>query len=241
VLTVEGVSKRFAGLQALRDVSFEVGEGRIAGLIGPNGAGKTTLFNTISGALAPDDGRIAIAGTEVTGWPAYRIARLGVGRTFQVMKPFAAMSVRENVEVATLRHGEGREAARRQADAVLERVGLGEWAGRPAGALPTAGRKRLELARALATRPRLLLLDEVLAGLVPAERAPLLDLLAALRDDDGVTMLLVEHVMAAVMRLSDEVFVLHHGELLASGPPEVVTRDERVVDAYLGEPLVAEA
>jgi branched-chain amino acid transport system ATP-binding protein len=242
ILRVEGVSKAFQGLQALGDVAFEVDEGRILGIIGPNGAGKTTLFNAISGELRPDTGRITLAGDDVTGRPPHRIARAGLVRTFQLMRPFRSMTVLENVAVASMSHTSAHREVIAHAAEVVERVGLGRWRDALATELPTAGLKRLELARALAMRPKVLLLDEVLAGLVPAERAPLLELLATLREEDGLTMLFIEHIMAAVMRLSDQVLVLEQGRVLTLGTPEEVTRDPRVVEAYLGEePSGAEA
>ncbi len=242
ILTVEGVGKSFRGLRALGDVGFEVEEGRILGIIGPNGAGKTTLFNAISGALRPDTGRVVLAGRDITGRPPHRIARAGLVRTFQLMRPFGSMTVLENVCIATMGHTSAHRDVVARASDVVERVGLGRWRDTPAGELPTAGLKRLELARAVATRPKVLLLDEVLAGLVPAEREPVLDLLAALRDEDGLTMLFVEHIMAAVMRLSDEVLVLDQGRVLTTGSAAEVTRDPRVIEAYLGEePTDAEA
>jgi branched-chain amino acid transport system ATP-binding protein len=240
LLRIEGVCKSFAGLTALEDVSFAVGGG-IVGLIGPNGAGKTTLFNVIAGAYAPDSGRVVFRDSDVTGLPGHRIARMGLGRTFQLTRPFARMSVLDNVAVAAFAGARRRSAAELAARDVIERVGLERWMDSPAGELSTAGRKRLELARALALRPSLLLLDEVLAGLVPSERGPVIELLRELRSD-GLAMVLVEHVMAAVMTLSDEVVVLHHGRLLASGTPEAITQDPDVVEAYLGEEfLLAEA
>jgi branched-chain amino acid transport system ATP-binding protein len=242
ILRVEGVSKAFQGLHALGDVAFEVDEGQILGIIGPNGAGKTTLFNTISGALTPDRGRIVLAGDDITGRPPHRIARAGLVRTFQLMRPFRSMTVLENVSVASMSHTSAHREVIAHASEVVERVGLGRWRDTSAAELPTAGLKRLELARALAMRPKVLLLDEVLAGLVPAERAPLLELLATLREEDGLTMLFIEHIMAAVMRLSDQVLVLEQGRVLTLGAPEEVTRDPRVVEAYLGEePSGAEA
>jgi branched-chain amino acid transport system ATP-binding protein len=242
VLRVQGVSKAFQGLQALGDVAFEVEERQILGIIGPNGAGKTTLFNAISGTLPPDDGKVLLAGRDITGGAPHRIARAGLVRTFQLMRPFRSMTVLENVCVATMSHTSAHREVVSGASEVIERTGLGRWRDTPAGELPTAGLKRLELARALAMRPRVLLLDEVLAGLVPAEREPLLDLLAALRDEEGLTMLFVEHIMAAVMRLSDRVLVLDQGRVLTIGTPGEVARDPRVIEAYLGEePTGAEA
>jgi branched-chain amino acid transport system ATP-binding protein len=241
LLTTEGLGKHFSGLQALQNVSFEVGEGEIIGVIGPNGAGKSTMFNCIAGAFPPSAGRVTFAGEDVTGLEAHHLARRGMARTFQLMKPFTSMTTLENVVVATLSRHRQVGSARQDAAEVLERVGLAEWSDRQAEDLSTAGRKRLELARAIALRPRLLLLDEVMSGLVPTEREPVLDLLKTLRDD-GMTLMFVEHVMQAVMRLSDRIVVLHHGELLASGTPDVVTSDPRVVDAYLGEaPGVADS
>ena len=235
LLDVQAISKSFAGLRALHDVSLAVEAGSTVGLIGPNGAGKTTLFNVISGAFPPDEGRVLLDGEDVTGWSMHRIARQGVGRTFQIMKPFAALSVLDNVTVAAFQRHRGRAQACSAAEKVIERIGLKNWAERPASVLSTAGRKRLELARALALEPSLLLLDEVLAGLVPSEREKLMDLLEEIREETGVAMLLVEHVMAAVMRLSHHIVVLHHGEVLASGTPQEITKNPQVIDAYLGE------
>ena len=237
LLKVRDLAKSFAGLRALRGVSLTVEEGEFLGIIGPNGAGKTTLFSVIAGQIPPTSGRVFFDTRDVTGLRADRLARAGLVRTFQLMRPFESMTVLDNVAVAAHAHHRRRGAARAAAAEVIARVGLEPWRDRPAGVLPTAGLKRLELARALALRPRLLLLDEVLAGLVPAERAPLIDLLRSLRAE-GITIVFIEHIMAAVMALSDRVLVLHEGQVLAEGTPAQVTADQRVVDAYLGEELL---
>jgi branched-chain amino acid transport system ATP-binding protein len=240
LLEVESVSKAFRGLRAVDDVSFSVEEGSILGIIGPNGAGKTTLFNLVAGALTPDTGSVRLAGADVTGAKPHRVSHAGMARTFQLMKPFGSLSVLENVAIARMAAGASRRRAPAEAAEVVDRVGLSRWRDAQSEGLPTAGLKRLELARALASRPRVLLLDEVLAGLVPAERTPVMELLEALRRDDGITLVFVEHIMAAVMRLSDSVLVLDQGRVLTSGEPHQVTQDPRVIEAYLGEePTVA--
>jgi branched-chain amino acid transport system ATP-binding protein len=237
LLEVRMLSKHFSGLRALHEVSLSVGTGEYLGIIGPNGAGKTTLFSTIAGQIAPTGGRVLFDGDDITGVRADRIARRGLVRTFQLMRPFESMTVLDNVAVAAHATHRRRSAARAAAAEVISRLGLDPWRDRPAVELPTAGLKRLELARALALRPRLLLLDEVLAGLVPTERAPLIELLRGLRCED-ITVVFIEHVMAAVMALSDRVLVLHEGQVLAEGTPAQVTADRRVVEAYLGEELL---
>lgn len=233
LLEVEGLSVRFGGLTALADVTLGVAPGEIAAVIGPNGAGKTTLFAAISGFLRPQPGRVRFAGREVTGMPPERLCALGLVRTFQVTRPFAGLTVRENIAVAAhLRHA-SRKAALALAEQVAARVRLEDRLDRSAAELTLAGRKRLELARALATEPRLLLLDEVLAGLNPAEVAEMEPVIRGLRAD-GITVLLIEHVMQAVMRLSDRVWVLVGGRMVASGPPAAIVRDPAVIEAYLG-------
>jgi len=236
ILRVDGLSKSFRGLRAVEDVSFEVDAGRILGIIGPNGAGKTTMFNLIAGSIRPDEGSVHLDGGDITGRPPHVIAKAGMARTFQLMRPFYSMSVLDNVTIAVLASGRHTGAtARDRAAEVIDTVGLAQWRDAATEGLPTAALKRLELARALAIRPRILLLDEVLAGLVPAERAPVLELLQRLRVEEGITLVFVEHIMAAVMQLSDDVLVLHLGQVLMTGSPDEVTRDPRVIEAYLGE------
>jgi branched-chain amino acid transport system ATP-binding protein len=238
MLAVDGVSLRFGGLLAVDRASLTVPEGAIVGLIGPNGAGKTTLFGVISGFLAPGAGRVAFEGADVTREAPHLRARRGIARTFQIVQPFAGLTVRENIAVgAYLRHARRAEAEAR-AEAVARRVGLGTLLDRPAAALTVAGRKRLELARALATEPRLLLLDEVLAGLNPAEIAEMIPVIRAIRDG-GVAILMIEHVMQAVMSLCDRVHVLAHGRMIAEGEPRAVCADPRVIEAYLGHGAAA--
>jgi len=242
LLRVEGLCKSFKGLTAVSDVSFEVTEGSILGIIGPNGAGKTTMFNLVAGAVKPDSGTVHLGDRDITGQPPHVIAAAGMARTFQLTRPFHSLSVLDNVTIAVLAGGGSRRRARDTAADVIERVALEQWRDSPSEGLPTAALKRLELARSLAIKPRVLLLDEVMAGLVPVERAPVMDLLEHLRDAEGVTLVFVEHIMAAVMRLSDSVLVLDLGSVLTTGSPEEVTRDPRVIEAYLGEePPSAEA
>lgn len=234
LLQVENLTKSFSGLKAVHDVDVTVTDGEFLGIIGPNGAGKTTLFSLLAGQLPPTGGRVVFDGTDITGWPADRVAGAGLVRTFQLMRPFESMSVLENVAVAAHHRHRSRRAARRHALEVIDRVRLSEYVHAPSGSLPTAGLKRLELARALALEPRLLLLDEVLAGLVPAERAPIIELLREIHAD-GVTVMFVEHIMAAVLALSERLLVMAEGQELALGDPQEVIRDRRVVEAYLGE------
>ena len=233
LLRVAGVSKTFGGLKAVCRVSLDVPEGSLTALIGPNGAGKTTLFALMSGFIATDEGQIELAGQDITGQAPHLNARLGMARTFQIVQPFAAQTVRENIAVgAHLRHHQ-RADALAQAEAVAHRVGLGPQLDKPASDLTVAGRKRLELARALATGPRLLLLDEVLAGLNPQEIGDMIPVVRSIADG-GVTVLMIEHVMQAVMNLAEHVWVLAQGELIAQGTPQAVTRNDRVIEAYLG-------
>lgn len=236
LLEIVGLSKTFGGLQALRDVTISVDEGEILGVIGANGAGKTTLFNCMTGAFPPSAGRVNLDGKDITGAKMHVLARHGLVRTFQLMRPFGTMTALENVTIAVQSRGVRPERkARDEAMEVLLRTGLDGWAGNVSDSLPTAVQKRLELARALAMRPRVLLLDEVLAGLVPAERAPVLELLAELRKNDGVTMVFIEHIMAAVRQLSDRVVMMDQGAVLAEGDVDEVLADPRVISAYLGK------
>ena len=233
MLEVHGLSKSFGGLRAVNAVGFAVPAGSITALIGPNGAGKTTIFAMIAGFIPPDAGSVRFAGSDVTGWRPDRIAAAGMVRTFQIAQPFAGLSVMENIRVgAFLRTGDAR-AAEAAARGLGTRMGLGAFLDRPAAALTVAGRKRLELARALATRPSLLLLDEVMAGLNPSEINEIVALIRAVRDD-GVTILLIEHVMQAVAALAGQVHVLAEGRLIASGTARAIAADARVIEAYLG-------
>ena len=238
MLEVRGLHKRFGGVQALADVSLTVAAGSIVGLIGPNGAGKTTAFAVISGFVAPASGQILFNSVDVTHVPPHLRTAAGIARTFQIVQPFAGLTVRENIAVgAYLRHAR-RDAALAHADAVAERVGLGNVRDQQAGTLTVAGRKRLELARALATEPKLLLLDEVLAGLNPSEIRDILPVIRAIRNA-GVTILMIEHVMQAVMALCEDVYVMAQGRIIAHGAPSLVCEDAEVIEAYLGHGAAA--
>ena len=237
MLELESVTKRFGGLTAVRDVTLQVREGDLLGIIGPNGAGKTTLFHMISGYYRPNEGRIRYEGRDVTGLPPHAICRLGLTRTFQIVKPFGNLSVRDNVMIGALTRLRHVRDARREADRVIEICGLASHAESRAKGLPIGLRKRLEVARALATNPRLLLLDEVMAGLNPTELAGIIELIRRLHAD-GLTLIIIEHVMAAMMRLAQRIVMLHHGEKIAEGTPQEITSDRRVIDAYLGEEFV---
>jgi branched-chain amino acid transport system ATP-binding protein len=235
MLCAEGLSRRFGGLVAVDGVGFTVASGEIVGLIGPNGAGKTTLFNLISGRLKPDAGRILMAGYDITRLGASACARLGIGRTFQVVQPLSGLSVVQNVVVGGLLRHSFAEAWRR-AEAIVERVGLKSFAARPAGSLTLESRKRLELAKALSVEPRLLLLDEILAGLTATEMHDSLGLIRDLAKQDGLAVVMVEHILEAVMSLADKVVVLDRGRKIAEGTAEQIVRDPLVIEAYLGAP-----
>ncbi|MCC6610913.1 MAG: ABC transporter ATP-binding protein [Burkholderiales bacterium] len=237
ILEVRGLTRRFHDLVAVSNVSFHLKRGEILGLIGPNGAGKTTVVSMVSGTLEPSEGEIAFEGRPLRGIPAFRRAHLGIGRTFQIMKPFPGMSVLDNASVGALFGAGGGErsirAAREQARASLEFVGLGKRAAQRADALGGPDRKRLELAKALAMQPKLLLLDEVMAGLHHVEIEEVIDDIKKVRDR-GISILVIEHVMKAIKSLSDRVLVLYHGEKIAEGGTGEVLRDARVIEAYLG-------
>ncbi len=233
LLQVQNVSRAFGGLRAVQNVSLEVPVGSLTALIGPNGAGKTTLFALMSGFLTPDTGRIVFDGHDITGQTPHLNAKLGMTRTYQIVQPFASQTVRENIAVGAHLHQSHRGLALRAAEEVAERVGLSAQLDKPASDLTVAGRKRLELARALATQPKLLLLDEVLAGLNPQEIQDMLPVVRGLVDT-GVTVLMIEHVMQAVMSLAEHVWVLAQGQLIAQGSPSEVTRDTQAIEAYLG-------
>ena len=234
LLDVARVSKSFRGLRAVADASLQVNPGEMVALIGPNGAGKTTLFNLIAGALAPDAGRITFNGRSIAGLRADQICAAGIGRTFQIVKPFVDMSVLDNVMVGGFRGTASAAVARERARAALAALHMDGLRHKPASSLTLPDRKRLEVARALATQPRLLLLDEVMAGLRPTETDVRVNAFRRLNAEQGVTILLIEHVMRAVMALAQRVYVLHHGEIIAHGTPQQVTQDPRVLQSYLG-------
>jgi branched-chain amino acid transport system ATP-binding protein len=237
LLEVKGLSKRFGGIAALDGVSFAVEEGTIVGLIGPNGAGKTTLFNVVAGAFLPDSGRVLFRGEDITNLPANTICRMGIARTFQVTRPFARMTCVENVAVAMInspRSEHGRDW-RRAARTYLDAVELGRLASTEAGHLNVIQKKRLEIARALATEPKLLMLDEALAGLNTQEIVRAIEFIKRLRDERQLTICWIEHVMGAIMGAAEKVIVLDQGRHLMEGPPEAVVKDQRVIQAYLGE------
>jgi branched-chain amino acid transport system ATP-binding protein len=238
LLSLQRVSKRFRGLVAVDSVSFDVGPGELFAIIGPNGAGKTTLFNMVAGVIAPDEGSISFAGEPIGGLPPDAICRRGIGRTFQIVRPFPALTVEDNVVVGALLHSRDVGTARERARDLLRRFDLFDQRHRIAATLTLPDRKRLEVARALATEPKLLLLDEVMAGLRPTESDRMVAILRTLNRDSGLTIVLIEHVMRAVMALASNVLVLDHGIAIAQGRPEAIVRDPAVVQSYLGaEPV----
>jgi branched-chain amino acid transport system ATP-binding protein len=240
MLQVSGVVKRFGGLQALTDITFDLPDGQILGLIGPNGAGKTTLFNVINGVYTPEQGTVVFRGRDVTGINPYRAARMGMARTHQIVRPLNELSVRENVMVGACfgRERHSLSGAAKVAHEVMEFVGLAGRADQLAGSLNVGQKKRLEMARALAARPYLLLLDEVLAGLNPFEIGQMVEIVHQIRER-GATIIMIEHVMQAVMNVSDQVLVLNFGKAIAFGSPEEVAHDPSVIEAYLGDPGLA--
>src|SRR5512145_1598903 len=240
LLSLQGVSKRFGGLQALLNVTFDLPQGQILGLIGPNGAGKTTLFNAINGVYPPESGRIIFHDRDVTRFKPYQLAKMGMARTHQIVRPLNELSVRENVMVGACFGHENQNLsnASQIADEVLEFVGLANRVDQLAGSLNVAQKKRLEMARALAAHPYLLLLDEVLAGLNSSEIDSMIQTVLKIREQ-GITIIMIEHVMKAVMNVSDRIVVLDYGQQIAEGSPEVIAKDEKVIEAYLGDPKLA--
>ena len=238
MLEARGITKRFGGLIAVNKAALTVNSGEIVALIGPNGAGKTTCFAMLSGFLKPDEGSVRFDGADITGLKPHAICARGMVRTFQIVKPFAHLSVRENIAVGAHAHIADRRAALEQASVVADRVGMSKLLDQQAASLTVAGRKRLELARALATEPKLLLLDEVMAGLNASEIAGIVENIKAIRDS-GITIFLIEHVMQAVMSLSDRAYVLNNGEMIAAGTPSEIAADPAVIEAYLGHGAAA--
>jgi branched-chain amino acid transport system ATP-binding protein len=234
LIEAEKVTKKFGGLMALRDVSFYIDSGEILGLIGPNGAGKTTLFNAVAGVFRPESGKIRFNGEEITGLPPFELSLKGIARTFQITKPFLNITVLDNMMVGALSKEKNLEAGKKISLEFLEFVGLASKKDLLAANLTLEDRKRLELARALATKPRLLLLDEVMAGLNPKEMEDTLKLIRKVHAE-GMTIFVVEHVMKAIMSVSHRVMVLHHGEKIAEGAPNHIVQNQKVIDAYLGQ------
>ncbi len=241
LLSIRHISKRFGGLQALTDITFDLPEDQILGLIGPNGAGKTTLFNVLNGVYQPDEGSVSFRDQDVTGKKPYDLAHMGIARAHQIVRPLNELTVRENVMVGACfgRLDQGLEDAAHTADEVLGFVGLASRASLQARSLNVAEKKRLEMARALAARPYLLLLDEVLAGLNPSEVSKMIQTVREIRQQ-GITIIMIEHVMKAMMSVADRIIVLDYGRQLAEGTPEEIANDPRVIEAYLGDPQLAE-
>ena len=238
MLEVRNLSKSFGGLKAVTDANLDVPEGSIVGLLGPNGAGKTTCFTMIAGFTKADVGTVRFRGQDITGLPPHRICELGMIRTFQIVQPFAGLTVQENIAVGAYLHHHDRRDAMSVAREVGKRLGMGAMLDRPASSLTIAGRKRLELARALATGAKLLLLDEVMAGLIPSEITEIVGIIRQIRDE-GHTFLMIEHVMQAVMSLAETAYGLNQGKMIAHGPPRELVKDPSVVEAYRGHGAAA--
>lgn len=238
ILKVENLSKHFGGLKAIDNISFEVREKEIIGIIGPNGAGKTTLFNMISGAIAPTSGKVFFNNEVISHLKPYELCKKGIGRTYQVVRPFNNISVLENVMIGAFNHISSVKEAKEYSMEVLKKVGLEKEADKMGKSLTIANKKRLEVARALATKPKVLLLDEVMAGLNPSEVKEMLPVIHRLRDEEGITILVIEHIMEVIMNISDRIIVMHHGEKIAEGTPEEVVNNEEVIKAYLGEEVI---
>jgi len=234
ILRMDNVAKNFGGLRAVSGATFDINPGEIVGLIGPNGAGKTTLFNLISGYYAPTEGRIFFKGKEISGMPPYKMAKNGIGRTFQVVKPFPGLTVLENVVIAALCRHPRRADAENHARKILHFTGLAERAEQSAASLTLPGRKRLEISKALALEPELLLLDEVVAGLNPTEADQTIELILKIRNQ-GISILIVEHIMRVIMNISDNLVVLNFGKMIATGKPQDIAKNPEVIQAYLGE------
>ena len=234
LLTVQNLTKKFGGLTAVHDFSLSVGEGEILGMIGPNGAGKTTAFNLISGYYSPNEGHVTFEGREITGNRPDVICKLGLARTFQIVKPFAQLSVLDNVMVGAYNRTNNNKEARQRSMDILDFLGMNDLTHQLAGSLSVAGRKRLEIARVLATEPKMILFDEAMAGLRSRETDEIIELVRQI-SKQGVALLLVEHVMKVIMSLSDRIVVIHHGEKIAEGEPGEIVNNKAVIDAYLGE------